>query len=97
MPQTDRTVTQPAPKSYTAAQREQRKARRRQEVRGLAVARGHVDHGDLRELRRDHDDDELTAFLAEHYATTEGRAEASKAGKGGVDPQTLARLVVGGR
>lgn len=97
MPQTDRTVTPPAAKSANATQREQRKAQRREEIKGLVRGRGHVDHGDLRELRRDHGDDELTTLLAEHYATPEGKAEAARAGKGGMDPLALARLVVGGR
>ncbi len=60
-------------------------------------SRGHVDHGDLDELRKDLNDDEVTDILAAHFRTPEGQTEMAKAGRGGMDPKELARLVVKGR
>lgn len=70
---------------------------RREVIKAKALARGHFDHGDVDDLRRDHTDDEITDLLAAHYATPEGQAEMAKAGMGGRDPREVARLVVGGR
>lgn len=73
------------------------KVAHRAAVRATAVARGHVDHGDLQELQADHSDAEVEAWLAEHYRTPEGQREMTAAGKGGQDPAMLARLVMRGR
>lgn len=74
-----------------------KKVQRRQDVLARAKGRGHIDHGDIAELRKDHTDDELVDVMATHYATPEGQQEMAKSGMGGRDPREVARLVVGGR
>lgn len=73
------------------------RAQRRAVIKAQAVARGHFNHGDIQDLRRDHSDDEISDLLAGHFATPEGQLEMAKAGRGGADPRELARLVMGGR
>lgn len=69
-----------------------------QSMRKAANAQGGFDHGLIDAMRRGGmSDDELVAFLTEHYATTEGQAEMAESGFGGRDAAEVARLIVGGR
>lgn len=78
-----------------------------QDVRAQAVAQKHFDAGLIEQLRAGQPaivlpvpgltDDQLVAFLTDHYGTPEGQQEAARSGLGGRDPAEIARLVVGGR
>jgi hypothetical protein len=67
------------------------------DVMARAAGQGHLDNGDIEELRSDHTDDEVVAILVDWYSTPAGQTEMAKAGRGGADPRELAKLLMGGR